>query len=219
MKTSYFSQLLPTLILMAAMLFVTLPADAQNRTGKKRTQTTKARQTQLKTPASPTPVGDTERTIKDLLYFPFSCLNCTVSSVEQIRQEIIDTFGSCATINMGPGLHASDAFDFTYRCTPIGVCYYDWANDRCWYNFYFETKAEADHFKSILADDIRGVGIPLTKDKIYGGLSNRTKPVSVFKWVYVDDPEIVKEDKGANIETPDVIGMYKVELGVYKTKK
>ena len=216
MRTSTFSQLLTTLMLMTALFFVTLPADAQNRTGKRRSQTTKTSQVQLKTPATPTPVGDTERTIQDLLYFPFTCLNCTVSSVEQIRQEIIDTFGTCENINMGPGLHASDAFDFTYRGVPIGVCFYDWTYDRCWYGFYFKTKAEAERFKSQLAEDIRGAGIPLTKDKVYGGVSNRTKPVSVFKWVYVNDPEIVKEDNGSNIETPDVVGMYKVEMGVYK---
>ena len=217
MKTSIISRLLLSLTLMVSMLLVSLPADAQSRTGKGRAKTTKVRQNQLKTPASPSPVGDTDRTIKDLLYFPFSCLNCTVSSVEQIRQEIIDTFGTCETINMMPGLHYSnDAFDFTYRSVPIGVCYYDWYNNRCWYNFYFNTKAEANRFKTTLINDIQRAGIPLTKDNIYGGMSNRKKPVSIFKWVYVNDPEIVKEDNGSNIVTPDVVGMYMIELGIYK---
>ena len=63
-----------------------------------------------------------------------------------------------------------------------------------------------------------GAGIPLTKDKVYGGMSNRRKPVSIFKWVYVDPPVKVKEASSANIETADVVGMYKVELGVYKKK-
>ena len=49
-------------------------------------------------------------------------------------------------------------------------------------------------------------------------MSNRKKPVSIFKWVYVATPVKVKEVGPSNIETAEVVGMYKVELGVYKRK-
>ena len=205
------------LLLGAFLLLSTSHVEAQSRVTKKRTTKKTATQPSIKrTHNTPTPVGDTERTIEDLLFYPFSCLNSTFSSVDLVRQEIIDTFGTCESINLLPGLHFSDAFDFTFRGVPIGVCFYDWKFDRCWYGFYFDTKVEANRFQTNLSNDIQGIGIPLTKDKIYGGLSNRTKPVSIFKWVYVSDPEIVKEDNGSNIETSKVVGKYKVELGVYK---
>ena len=63
---------------------------------------------------------------------------------EIAQQEVMDTFGACENINGCPGLHTNDSFDFTYRCVPIGMCYYDWYDNRTWYHFYFETKAEAD---------------------------------------------------------------------------
>ena len=109
-------------------------------------------------------------------------------------------------------------FDFTYRGTPIGICYYDWYDNRNWYDFFFETKNEAEQFYDNLVNDIRGAGIPLTKDNLYGGMSNRKKPVSVFKWVSVDAPVKVKEVSPSNIETADHVGKYKVELGVMKKK-
>ena len=67
-----------------------------------------------------------------------------------------------------------------------------------------------------MVKDIQKAGIPLTKDTVYGGMSNRRRPVSIFKWVSVVEPVKVKEAGPSNIETPDVVGMYKVELGVYK---
>ncbi len=70
-----------------------------------------------------------------------------------------------------------------------------------------------------MVKDIQSAGIPLTKDKIYGGMSNRKKPVSIFKWVYVVPSVKVKEAGPSNIETEDVVGMYKVEFGVYKRKR
>ena len=69
-----------------------------------------------------------------------------------------------------------------------------------------------------MVKDIQNVGIPLTKDKIYGGMSNRKKPVSVFKWVYVFPPVKVKKPGPSNIEPEEAVGKYKVELGVYKRK-
>ena len=71
-------------------------------------------------------------------------------------------------------------------------------------------------FQVNLANDIRAIGIPLAWDKIFGGVSNRSKPVSIFKWVSITDPEYIKMADTSNIDTPDVIGKYKVELGVYK---
>ena len=172
-----------------------------------------------KTPAVPTHIDVKERTIRDLLYFPFSCINAYMPTRESAWQEITDTFGTCETINGYPGLHAGAAFDFTYRGAQIGICCYDWMDNRTWYDFFFKTKAEADQFYNDLVKDIQGVGIPLTKDNIYGGMSNRKKPVSVFKWVSVVPPEKVKEVGPSNMETADMVGMYKVDLGVYKKKQ
>lgn len=170
------------------------------------------------TPAIPTHIDVKERTIRDLLYFPFSCINAYMPTKETAWQEITDTFGTCETINMNPGLHASGAFDFTYRGVTIGICFYDWYDNVTWYDFFFNTKAEADQFYNNLVKDVKGAGIPLTPDKIYGGMSNRKKPVSVFKWVSVETPVKVKEVSPSNIETADVVGMYKVEMGVRKKR-
>lgn len=170
------------------------------------------------TPAIPTHIDVKERTIRDLLYFPFSCINAYMPTKETAWQEITDTFGTCETINMNPGLHASGAFDFTYRGITIGICFYDWYDNVTWYDFFFNTKAEADQFYNNLVKDVKGAGIPLTPDKIYGGMSNRKKPVSVFKWVSVETPVKVKEVSPSNIETADVVGMYKVEMGVRKKR-
>ena len=170
------------------------------------------------TPAIPTHIDVKERTIRDLLYFPFSYINAYMPTKETAWQEITDTFGTCETINMNPGLHASGAFDFTYRGVTIGICFYDWYDNVTWYDFFFNTKAEADQFYNNLVKDVKGAGIPLTPDKIYGGMSNRKKPVSVFKWVSVETPVKVKEVSPSNIETADVVGMYKVEMGVRKKR-
>lgn len=85
-----------------------------------------------------------------------------------------------------------------------------------WYSFYFEAKTNAERFYRNLCNDIKNVGIPLTYDKIYGGMSNRTRPVSIFMWVYVNMPEKVKIIEGTNTDSPHLEGWYKVELGVYK---
>ena len=137
---------------------------------------------------------------------------------ESAWQVITDTFGSCETINGSPGLHANGSFDFSYRGRTIGLCNYDWMDNRTWYGFYFFEKSEADRFYNAMVKDVQRAGIPLTKDNVYGGMSNRRKPVAIFKWVYVATPAKVKEADASNMETPDVVGMYKVELGVYKKK-
>lgn len=179
------------------------------------TMTTGFAQT-VKTPAQPTQIEVRERTVSDLLYFPFSCIEAPMPSREQAWQVVTDTFGNCESVNLCPGLHAGATFDFTYRGTPIGICYYDWYDKRTWYDFFFETKKEADEFYSNLVNDIRDAGIPLVKDNIYGGMSTRKKPVSIFKWVSVDVPVKVKEVSPSNIETGEHVGKYKVELGVMK---
>ena len=218
-----FSHHLFTMMLLSAAIFL-MPssADAQNRTGKKRAKTTvrKTVGTALRAPSSPTSLDVKERTIKDLLYFPFGCLPHEVNTPEEARVQLTEVFGSCEKINGYEGLHINGAYDFTYRGMPIGLCYADRYNDnRQWYLFYFDSKAEADRFFTIIVNDIKGAGIPLTKDKIYGGMSNRTHPVSIFKWVSVAPPEMVKEADESNIHHADVVGMYVVELGVYKRHK
>lgn len=172
----------------------------------------------LKAPSAPTPIEVRERTIQDLLYFPFSCINESMTTREMAWQVVSDTFGTVENINGSPGLHAGGSYDFTYRGVTIGLCYYSWYGDRTWYDFFFKSKNEADQFYNDLVKDIQDAGIPLTKDNIYGGMSNRKKPVSIFKWVYTFPPVKVKKPGPSNIEPEDVVGMYKVELGVYKRK-
>ena len=122
-------------------------------------------------------------------------------------------------VNGNLGLYANDAYHFTYRGVPIGVSDWDWTDNRQRYQFYFSQKKDANIFYNQLAADIKKAGIPLTPDKIYGGLSNRRRPVSIFRWVYLTPPALVKEADHSNLDREDVVGMYKVELGVYKRKK
>ena len=116
------------------MFFMPVNANAQNRAGN------------LNAPSFPTQLEVKERTISDLLYFPFSCVEDPMPTREQAWQVVTDIFGNCESVNLYPGLHAGVAFDFTYRGTPIGICYYDWYDKRTWYDFFFETKNEADQF-------------------------------------------------------------------------
>ena len=192
--------------LLIVLLWLPVSSVAQNRVGT------------LKAPSAPTPIEVRERTIRDLLYFPFSCISDPMTTRELAWQVVENTFGTCEAINGSPGLHAGEAYDFTYRGVAIGLCFYSWYGDRTWYDFFFSSKNEADQFYNNLVKDIQNVGIPLTKDKIYGGMSNRKKPVSVFKWVYVFPPVKVKKPGPSNIEPEDAVGKYKVELGVYKRK-
>ena len=192
--------------LLIVLLWLPVSSVAQNRVGT------------LKAPSAPTPIEVRERTIRDLLYFPFSCISDPMTTRELAWQVVENTFGTCEAINGSPGLHAGGAYDFTYSGVAIGLCYYSWYGDRTWYDFFFSSKNEADQFYNNMVKDIQNVGIPLTKDKIYGGMSNRKKPVSVFKWVYVFPPVKVKKPGPSNIEPEEAVGKYKVELGVYKRK-
>ena len=193
-------------LFLIVLLWLPVSSVAQNRVGT------------LKAPSVPTPIEIRERTIRDLLYFPFSCISDPMTTRELAWQVVENTFGTCEAINGSPGLHAGGAYDFTYRGVAIGLCFYSWYGDRTWYDFFFSSKNEADQFYNNMVKDIQNVGIPLTKDKIYGGMSNRKKPVSVFKWVYVFPPVKVKKPGPSNIEPVDAVGKYKVELGVYKRK-
>ena len=193
-------------LLVVFMLLLPVSSVAQNGVGT------------LKAPAAPTPIEVRERTIQDLLYYPFSCIDTPMPTDEVGMQVVTDTFGTCEIVNNSPGLHAGGAYDLTYRGVNIGLCFYSWFDDRTWYHFYFKSKNEADQFYNNTVSDIQQAGIPLTKDTVYGGMSNRKKPVSIFKWVYVATPVRVKEASTSNIEAADVVGMYKVELGVYKRK-
>lgn len=204
-------------MMLGAFLLVSSSVDAQSRTGRKRARTTTtASSRQLKAPAAPTPISVRERTIQDLLYFPFGYLTGYMGTKEDAEKQITAAFGQCESISMLPGLHAHDTFDFTYRDVPLGLAFYDWYEDKMFYDFYFEVKADADRFYTNLSNDIKGVGIPLTQDRIYGGVSNRTRPVSIFKWVYVSTPEKVKYIENTNADSRHLEGWYKVELGVYK---
>ena len=193
-------------VLLALMMVWAGSVAAQNGVGK------------LKAPTEPTPIEVKERSIGDLLYYPFTCITAKMPTREAAFMEVENTFGTCESINMNPGLHAGGAFDLSYRGVTIGICYYDWYDNRTWYDFFFETRSEALTFYNNLVKDVQKAGIPLTKDTVYGGMSNRKRPVSVFKWVSVVEPEKVKAAGPSNIETADVVGMYKVELSVYKRK-
>ena len=170
-------------------------------------------------PPAPTPKDIKERTILDLLYFPYGCLIEKVNSNESAAKALKENFGRSETVNVFyTGLHRNESYDYTYKGVPIGLCYVDYYDDRSWYIFYFETRSQAEMFESLLVEDIKNVGIPLKYDKIYGGMSNRGNSVSIFKWVYVASPVKITEPDRSNIHNSDVVGKYVVELGVYKTK-
>ena len=83
------------------MFLMPTNAHAQNRTGD------------LKAPSSPTQIEVRERTISDLLYFPFSCVEDPMPTREQAWQVVTDIFGNCESVNHYPGLHAGVTFDLT----------------------------------------------------------------------------------------------------------
>lgn len=173
-------------------------------------------------PSAPSPRTTKARTIGDLLYFPYGCLTSDVNSKEKAQQALTRLYGRCETINgFYNGLHHDNtSFFYTYKGTPIGVAYIDWLENRTFYDFYLNSKAEADKFYATMVKDLKAAGIPLTYDKVYGGVSNRKHPVSIFKWVYVDKPKkITSNDLGGNINLPKNVGQYVIEVGVYKRNK
>lgn len=203
-----------TLLLMGALFICAPSANAQSKNVKRKAATTGIKQQR---PQKPSPVETRERTIKDLLYFPYGCLSSDVSNAEDAQNMLKQLFGSCEKVdNVYYGLHRNDSFDYTYRGVPIGLTFYDWFDNRQWYHFYFDTVAEAQKFYNALAADLKAAGIPMTKDKVYGGVSNRGRSLQYFKSVYVFPPLKVKEADGANIHRQDVVGKYQVEFGVYK---
>ena len=213
MKSCKLFQTLSIMMVGAALLMAATPAEAQSKAGKRGTRKSTS-VTQV--PSSPTSLEVRERTVKDLLYFPFGGLTGRMDSYEAVQQRMTETFEACERINGCPGLHCRGTYDYTYRGVPIGVAFFDYADNRMWYHFYFDSQAEARRFYTNLSQDIIGAGIPLRTDKVYGGLSNRNHPVGVFKWVYVNEPVKVTEADGSNINGQDVVGMYEVEMGVYK---
>ncbi len=209
------------LLIMGAIILCAPSVNAQSKSVKSKPRATKTKVVVPKQqrPATPSPVETKERTIKDLLYFPYSCLPADVSNAEEAQNMLTNYFGSCERVdNIYYGLHRNDSFDYTYRGVPIGLTFYDWFDNRQWYHFYFDTMAEAMKFYNALAVDLKGVGIPMTKDKAYGGVSNRSRSLQYFKSVYIFPPMIVKEADAANIHRADVVGKYQVEFGVYKKK-
>lgn len=204
MKTSI-TYTITMLLTGAFLLFSPVSVNAQNK--------------KLQQPSSPSPIDQQERTIKDLLYFPYGCLSSTISNADEAKAMLENTFGTSEKVNnVYLGLHNSSSYNYTYRGIPIGLCHIDWFDNREWYEFYFDSKAEAQQFYTKLANDVTNVGILLTKDKVYGGMSNRKRPISIFKWVYVTPPTMIKEVVGNNIHLADVVGKYVVEFGVYKKK-
>mgnify|MGYP007056160610 CR=1 FL=1 len=209
------------MVLMTGMLLLlsSLSADAQNRNGRRQRQyRPNSATSKIRKPATPSPLDVQERTIGDLLFFAYGCLPEEIGSPEEAKIQLESYFGTYETVNLYQGLHQSDSYHYSYRGAPIGVCYADWYDNRHWYIFYFDTKSEAQQFYTRLAGDIKTAGIPLTKDAVYGGMSNRRRPVSIFKTVYVDPPVKVKEADGSNIHLQNVVGQWAVELGVYKKK-
>ena len=182
------------LLIMGAIILCAPSVNAQSKSVKSKPRATKTKVVVPKQqrPATPSPVETKERTIKDLLYFPYSCLPADVSNAEEAQNMLTNYFG--------------------------GLTFYDWFDNRQWYHFYFDTMAEAMKFYNALAVDLKGVGIPMTKDKAYGGVSNRSRSLQYFKSVYIFPPMIVKEADAANIHRADVVGKYQVEFGVYKKK-
>lgn len=206
MKTSI-TRTITMLLTGVLLLSIPVSANAQKKAVSKK----------LQQPSSPSPIDQQERTIKDLLYFPYGCLSSTISNADEAKAMLENTFGTSEKVNnVYLGLHNSSSYNYTYRGIPIGLCHIDWFDNREWYDFYFDSKAEAQQFYTKLASDVTSAGIPLTKDKVYGGVSNRKRPVSIFKWVYVAPPTMIKEVVGNNIHHADVVGKYVVEFGVYK---
>ena len=168
-------------------------------------------------PEAPTSITARNRSIRDLLYFPYGCLPKEIDTKEKAQEALTSNFGSYEVINVfSIGLHRNNHFDYSYKDVPLGVSYYNWNENQNWHLFYLKTRAEADKFYTVLVEDIIKAGIPLKKDKVYGDYSNRKKPVSIFEWVYVNPPRKIEKADNSNIDIADYVGMYCVELGVYK---
>lgn len=219
---NHVNHLLTVLLMTCALLLVPHTTFAQRKKGGQRARVTRKHTAVTKrTPLTgrpPTlpPVGVKERSLAELLYFPFGCLSADLRTFEEVNHEATNIFGTCERVNLLPGFHHGQTFDYTYRDVPIGVCFYNPIYDEMWYHFYFDTRQEAQQFYTALCNDLKQVGIPLAPDKIYGGLSNRNRPVSIFKWVAVTPPAVVKEADESNIHLSEAVGKYQVEFSVYK---
>ena len=176
-----------------------------------------AEEGKLHYPTAPTSITVKNRTIRDLLYFPYGCLQKEIDTKEKAQEALTSYFGSYEVINVfSIGLHRNKHYDYCYKGVPIGVSYITWSENHNWFNFYLNTKAEADKFYETLVEDIISAGIPMAKDPIYGGFSNRN-PVSIFEWVFVSPVrKIKKEVDNSNIDISEHVGKYRVEFGIYK---
>ena len=125
------------LFIMGAFFLCAPSVNAQSKSVKSKPRATKTKVVVPKQqrPATPSPVETKERTIKDLLYFPYSCLPADVSNAEEAQNMLTNYFGSCERVdNIYYGLHRNDSFDYTYRGVPIGLTFYDWFDNRQWYS-------------------------------------------------------------------------------------
>lgn len=209
MKTIFFSLLAATLLWLSPT-----NADAQSRSVRG-----KSTPYNIIAPTAPTPLDVKERTTKDLLFFPYATLSADISDADNAKEQLQQTFGSWEAVNnLFVGLHRNDRYDYTYLGAPIALCYVDWFENRNWYQFYFDTHTEAMAFYNKAAADLRKAGLPMTTDKVYGGMSSRRRPVAIFKQVYIFYPQKVKQADESNIDRADVVGKYRIELGVYKRK-
>ena len=168
-------------------------------------------------PSAVSPLSQCERTLRDLLYFPLGVLPETVITKEGVRKALTNAFGSAETINaFSVGLHRNARFSYTYLGEPIEIAYSEMDSPRrSWFRFYFKSYDAAERFVEAVGADMKANGIPVTKDKIYGGYSNRNKPVGIFKWVGVDQPTKVKEADNCNLNRADMVGKFVVEINVY----
>lgn len=209
-------------LMTCAMLLVPHATFSQSKKGGQRARVTRKhtavrKQTPLiSRPNNVSPVDVKERTLAELLYFPLGCLSTDLRTFEEVYTEATNIFGTCERVNLMPGFHHGQTFNYTYRDVPIGVCYYNPIYDEIWYHFYFDTKQEAQQFYTNLCNDLKQAGIPLAPDKIYGGLSNRNRPISIFKWVAAVPPAVAKVIEGSNITLPEAAGKYQVEFSIYK---
>lgn len=171
----------------------------------------------LEPQTAPSDLSSKERNATDILFYPYTFQPLTVHGKDAAIAYLEAAFGYYEEINGGIGMHHSDIFDFSYLGSDIGICYVDWFDNRHYFYFFFDTKAEADKFYDLAVADIKAIGIPLKPDKVYGGVSNRKKPIDQFKWVYVYTGTKVKPDQVCcNLFREEHVGKYVVEIGVYK---
>ena len=166
---------------------------------------------------APSPLNVTERSASDILFYPYTFMPYDINTKERALPYLETAFGEYEIVNGGIGYHRSDVFSYTFLGRPIEICYVDWYDNRHYYYFVFDTYAEAATFAAEAAKALTAEGLPLKPDKTYGGVSNRNKPIGIFKWVYVSDPVKVNANQVTDtLYTTDYVGKYVVDIGIYK---